>query len=343
MDTKENIIKFIIENATRGLGYTLLELNNSYNGIVSPWVMIRQEGDGRCRGVIFCNEEYENKNDYYIKLAINNYNNAPNLILTKIVFTDNKEKTNMIIENIIHEPSPNNLHMGEYIFLDADFNKILYYTSTSGSEELVNIISYFINEVAGKKESTVRKKDIPSLTYVIIGINVFMYLITAVLSGNIMESNINVLIFLGAKVNQLIAKGEYYRLITCAFLHGGIVHLGLNMYSLYALGPLIEKVYGKWKYGLIYFISCITSSLLSYFLSDSISIGASGAIFGLLGACLVIALKLKDQVGKSFVSNIISVIFVNLLIGFSVANVDNFGHLGGLIGGTIIGALIWEK
>ncbi|WP_027626183.1 rhomboid family intramembrane serine protease [Clostridium lundense] len=337
---QDNIIKFVVENATRGLGYNLIEFNDSCMGIISPWVLIKQEDMGISRCIIFCNEEYENIDDYWIKLNLKDYSNTDYLNVLKIVFTQNEERANIKIHNIIQGQSMNNLQMQGYIFLDMNVGKVLYYTS--GNEELVSIIGYYLNEYNMKEKNISTKNNRPILTYILIGINIFMYIITALLSGNIIDSNINVLVFLGAKVNPLIQSGEYYRLLTCTFLHGGIIHLGLNMYALYALGPSIESIYGRWKYILIYIISGITSSILSYFLSDSISIGASGAIFGLLGAYLIIAFKLKDQVGKNFVSNIISVIFVNLIIGFSVANVDNFGHIGGLIGGVIVSALVWK-
>lgn len=340
MNNRDKVIQFIVENVTTSLGYTLMEIKNNYYGLVSPWVLLKEEEDGFKKAIIFCNEQYENNNDYHIKIDINNHIGSNNISLNKVIFIDDEEKEDELIRNINCFISENSSYTGECIILDKEISKIFYYSA--GNENLVTIISYFINEIKNK-EKRIRDKNTFSITYILIGINVLMYLITAILSGNIIDSNVNVLVFLGAKVNPLIERGEYYRLITCTFLHGGIIHLGLNMYALNALGPLIEKVYGKVKYIIIYFISGITSSLLSYLLSDSISIGASGAIFGLLGACLIIALKLKDQVGKGFVSNIISVIFVNLIIGFSIANVDNFGHLGGLIGGTVISLFLWKN
>ncbi|MCS4483449.1 rhomboid family intramembrane serine protease [Clostridium botulinum] len=120
------------------------------------------------------------------------------------------------------------------------------------------------------------------------------------------------------------------------FLHGGLIHLALNMYALNAIGPLVEIYFGKAKYLIIYFISGILSSYFSYLFSSSVSIGASGAIFGILGATLIIAYTNRKKGGKEFLNNIISVIVVNLILGFSIPNVDNFGHIGGLIGGVII-------
>lgn len=185
------------------------------------------------------------------------------------------------------------------------------------------------------------KKSI--ITIALISVNVIMYIITAILSGDIMDSDIRVLIFLGAKVNELICSGEYYRLITAMFLHGGLMHLLLNMYALNALGPFVEKVYGSAKYVIIYFVAGIVSSIFSYMFSEGISIGASGAIFGLFGAVLIFSLKMKDRVGKGMLKNIVSVIGINIFIGISIPNIDNLAHLGGLVGGILISLMFKNK
>ncbi len=185
------------------------------------------------------------------------------------------------------------------------------------------------------------KKSI--ITIALISVNVIMYIITAILSGDIIDSDIRALIFLGAKVNELISSGEYYRLITAMFLHGGVIHLLLNMYALNALGPFVEKVYGSAKYVIIYFVAGIVSSIFSYMFSEGVSIGASGAIFGLFGAVLIFSLKMKDRVGKGMLKNIISVIGINIFIGISIPNIDNLAHLGGLIGGILISLMFKNK
>jgi rhomboid protease GluP len=185
------------------------------------------------------------------------------------------------------------------------------------------------------------KKSI--ITIALISVNVIMYIITAILSGDIIDSDIRALIFLGAKVNELISSGEYYRLITAMFLHGGMMHLLLNMYALNALGPFVEKVYGSTKYVIIYFVAGIVSSIFSYMFSEGVSIGASGAIFGLFGAVFIFSLKMKDRVGKGMLKNIISVIGINIFIGISIPNIDNLAHLGGLIGGILISLMFKNK
>lgn len=185
------------------------------------------------------------------------------------------------------------------------------------------------------------KKSI--ITIALISVNVIMYIITAIFSGDIIDSDIRALIFLGAKVNELISSGEYYRLITAMFLHGGVMHLLLNMYALNALGPFVEKVYGSAKYVIIYFVAGIVSSIFSYMFSEGISIGASGAIFGLFGAVLIFSLKMKDRVGKGMLKNIVSVIGINIFIGISIPNIDNLAHLGGLVGGILISLMFKNK
>jgi rhomboid protease GluP len=167
-----------------------------------------------------------------------------------------------------------------------------------------------------------------------------MYILTAFLSGSIFNADVYALIALGAKQNTLIVQGEYYRFITAMFLHGGIIHLGFNMYALKAIGPTIEKAFGKIKYLLIYFLGGAISVIASFVFSEEVSIGASGAIFALLGSTLILALRMKDKLGKEMVRNILSVIAINIFIGFSMPNIDNFAHIGGLVGGIAVTSLL---
>lgn len=180
-------------------------------------------------------------------------------------------------------------------------------------------------------------------TLILISINIIIFLFTAFLSRDIFSINTNVLVIYGAKFGPYIEAGQYYRLLTCAFLHGGLIHLLCNMYSLYILGPQINLVYGTLKYIVIYFISCITSSLMSFILSPyTISVGASGAIFGLMGALIAFAFVERKKIDKSFMSGLLQVLALNLLIGMSLSNIDNYGHIGGLLGGIIMGYIFYS-
>ena len=131
-------------------------------------------------------------------------------------------------------------------------------------------------------------------------------------------------------------NGEIYRLVSYMFLHAGIMHILLNMYSLYIVGTKVEDFFGKWKYLLIYFISGISGGLLSIGLSqDTISVGASGAIFGLFGALIYFGYSYRGYIGSMIRSQIIPIVVYNLLIGFFIPGIDMWGHVGGLIGGIL--------
>ena len=183
------------------------------------------------------------------------------------------------------------------------------------------------------------------ITITLIGINVIVYILSGILSKNLMNINPNVLVFLGGEYGIRISLyNEWWRLITTCFLHGGIMHLAVNMYSLYILGMQIEEIYGKTKYIIIYFVSGIGGSLLSYFLNPRVfSVGASGAIFGLLSAMLVFAYINRDRIRKSYIRNLLFILILNISIGLSIPNIDNAGHIGGIIAGGIISYILMLK
>jgi rhomboid protease GluP len=210
---------------------------------------------------------------------------------------------------------------------------------------LKHIFEHFVQKnetnVKSEKEKFLQYK-IPTLT--LIGTNVIIYLMTAFLSGNIFDIDSNTLEKYGAISKILIQHGEIWRLLTCAFLHANLVHITCNMYSLYIIGPQIQQIYGTKKYIIIYIISCITSSSLSYLMSSykGISVGASGGIFGLMGALLAFAIVERHRIDKKYISSLMQIIVINLFIGLSIKNIDNFAHMGGLIGGIFVGYIIYR-
>lgn len=133
----------------------------------------------------------------------------------------------------------------------------------------------------------------------------------------------------------LVKSGQIYRLITSLFLHGGIIHFLCNMYALFVIGKEVENYLGKYKYLIIYLFSGLTGSLLSC-ISPYLSLGASGAIFGLLGSLLFFGYHYRLYFGNVLLKEIVPVIVVNLLIGFTLSNINNAAHLGGLFGGLFI-------
>ena len=136
-----------------------------------------------------------------------------------------------------------------------------------------------------------------------------------------------------------IESGQYYRLFTVALLHGGLLHLGFNLYALHILGTPVESFFGKPKYILILLISLFSGSLLSAYFNPAYiySIGASGMIFGLFGALALVG----NRVGIEWRS-ILIIVGINFAFGFILGGVDWRGHLGGLIGGTLITSILYR-
>jgi membrane associated rhomboid family serine protease len=134
-----------------------------------------------------------------------------------------------------------------------------------------------------------------------------------------------------------VFAGEWYRILTVALIHGGILHLGFNMYALLILGNPIEYAFGKNKFLLIFLISLIAGSATSLLLNpvNQPSVGASGALFGLFGAFAVVGRKIGADV-----KSVMVIIGINFAMGFVIPNVDWHAHLGGLVGGAIAAKLL---
>jgi rhomboid protease GluP len=158
------------------------------------------------------------------------------------------------------------------------------------------------------------------------------------LAGGSMDTE--VLVRLGAKVTPLIADGQYWRLFTAMFLHIGVFHLLFNCYALFAIGTELERVFGPLRFALVYFLSGLMGSLASYAFSYTLSAGASGAIFGVIGALAAFFLLYRDRLGawgRARLGNIAFLIALNLFLGFTRPGIDNLGHIGGLVGGLGLG------
>lgn len=202
-------------------------------------------------------------------------------------------------------------------------------------------------------------------TWLIVTITIIIWCITAyqvaLISGahsltailaNIMNNAVDikdndalstVLINYGAKDNDLILQGQYWRFITPIFLHANLLHVALNMLNLAVLGVFVERLVGHLRFLLIYFVTGLVSIIASfYFMPQEISVGASGAIFGLVGAYTIFVLMHRrafPRHGIPALSWLIFVIGINLAIGLFVPNVDNYAHIGGLLSGCLLG---WE-
>lgn len=174
----------------------------------------------------------------------------------------------------------------------------------------------------------------PYVTYVLIGICVVAYLLqmaTQYLLG------IDSLAVWGVKANELIMHGQVWRLITPVFLHGSIFHIAFNMYALFYLGTTLERFYRHWRFLALFLLSGFAGNVISFMFSPNPSLGASTAIFGLLGAEGVLLYQNRELFGnivRRALSQVIMIAVVNLLIGLR-PGIDNWGHIGGLIGGAL--------
>jgi len=199
-----------------------------------------------------------------------------------------------------------------------------------------------------KKAEEVFTKKTPIITYILIGICAVLYLITSFMGGNIIEQDPNVLYKLGGLVTFNTLGNNYLeltRLISSIFLHASLLHILCNMYSLYIIGPQLESFFGKTKFLIIYICSGIIGNLLSLlFLQDNVvSVGASGAIFGLMGALLYFGYHYRVYLSGVIKSQIIPLILLNFSLGFLASGINNFAHIGGLIGGILTSMAVGVK
>jgi rhomboid protease GluP len=176
----------------------------------------------------------------------------------------------------------------------------------------------------------------PTITYTLIGINAAVFLLQL---ASQTFAGVDYLAALGMKANNLILQGQYWRLLTPMFLHASILHIGFNMYALFVLGPGLERQYGHGRFLLLFVLSGFAGNVLSFLFSPYPSLGASTAIFGLIGAEIVFFYqnrKIYGQNARRALINIITIAAINLMIGLSPGmNIDNWGHIGGLVGGTL--------
>lgn len=170
----------------------------------------------------------------------------------------------------------------------------------------------------------------PILTYTLLGINIVVFLIDMVSGGRLTE--------LGAKSNPDILAGQIWRFVTPMFLHGGLLHIGTNSYFLYLVGPRLEQMFGRARFAAIYLLAGIGGAVVSFALTPEPSIGASGALFGIIGAWIPLLYRNRKVLAhpERQIRRIVEVIGLNLLIGL-LPGIDNWAHLGGLLAGLALG------
>lgn len=188
---------------------------------------------------------------------------------------------------------------------------------------------------------TIHRRYAPIATFVILVTNVLIFTLMELSGGS---KSPGVLLDFGASYGPYIQRGEYWRLVMPMFLHIGFLHLLLNSVGLVVLGRILESVYGYGRFSLLYVACGIGSSFVSMKFSPAVAAGASGAIFGMAGAMLSIGYLHRAAVPRrwrrSFGGGILPLIVLNLLLGYSIPGIDNWGHLGGLITGMLLSAVL---
>jgi membrane associated rhomboid family serine protease len=187
-------------------------------------------------------------------------------------------------------------------------------------------------------------------TWALIGANAAVFVLMSLVAKSIDPGSPGYTVALanfGAKLNALIDQGQYWRFVTPAFIHIGVMHLGVNMYSLYAIGPQVERLYGTARFLILYLVSGVAGVAASYYMSPGkgLSAGASGALFGLLGVLLVFGLRYRSELPGIFRQafhprGLVPVLALNLFITFAVSFIDKWAHLGGLLAGGALAAVI---
>ena len=222
----------------------------------------------------------------------------------------------------------------KYQFIMDEFPTIT--KKTNFKEEGLDLFVKLTNDIGEvnkinqqQAEDLFAKKD-PIITKILITINIVIFILQLVLGWDVVAN-------FGANYAPFVKSGKFYVLFTSMFIHGNLIHLLFNMYALYIIGPQVESFYGKIKYLAIYFGSGILGALLSdIFLQNSISVGASGAIFGLLSSIVYFGYHYRAYLDTVIRSQIMPLIIFNIFLGIVIPNIDTFCHIGGLIGGVLV-------
>lgn len=334
MDKKDEIIMELVHYFVTVEGYSPINVQGAKNEI---WLenLNNYYRIIRINSKYIHNDEQLNVDILKMKYVIKQIKRKTLSLKMKVlnICLDMADRVNDNEDNIIDTISitnkkdlKNNILFTKYFpsIMDIDFNK------KDDLEEIIKITDDINNKTLEENEKFEKifkpKKTI--VAKILIAINLLIYVFTIIYGDK--------LILLFGNNRELVLNNGYYRLLTSMFLHGGIIHLACNMYSLFIIGEEVENYLGKWKFLVIYILSGIMGSLLSIVCNGSaFSIGASGAIFGLMGSLLYFGYHYRLYLSGALKNQIIPVIVLNLLLGFSISGIDNMAHIGGLIGGYL--------
>ncbi len=209
-----------------------------------------------------------------------------------------------------------------------------------------------VDELAAEQQFAAELRalaPVPWVTWGLCAANVLVWLATLALGADFAGSAADKLLQWGGNAASEVQRGQWWRLLSATFLHSGFVHLAMNMVGLLAAGVTVERIYGHRLFILLYLAAGLSGSALSLHFSaqSAVSVGASGAVFGITGALLVAVLQHRHRLPAAFSAQMLSgvgfFIFYSLLQGFARADVDNAAHIGGLLGGCVLAALLPER
>ncbi|WP_339228125.1 rhomboid family intramembrane serine protease [Oceanobacillus sp. FSL K6-2867] len=253
-----------------------------------------------------------------------------------------KEKKNplkMFVYYLDHEESSEELRRLQ-ADLDVQFMPMPDENDEQKKEQTIQSYKTYLAKALENKHKEVENVfsyGKPYFTYLLIAINIFLFILLEMKGGS---TSIDTLIEMGAKYNPSIIDGEWWRIVSSMFLHIGFLHLLMNMLAVYYLGTAIERIFGRSRFLFIYFLAGIGGGLASFAFTTHVSAGASGAIFGLFGALLFFGIIYKRIFFQTMGSNILIILLINVVLGFSIEQIDMGAHIGGLIAGFLASAII---
>ncbi|WBW98686.1 rhomboid family intramembrane serine protease [Oceanirhabdus sp. W0125-5] len=272
----------------------------------------------------------------YRETVLMNVERVPEIIFV-FVSDEFKQEDNALIKNLVDS------NIGSVVVIDSIRGDVsnIYRCSGDAYNEINKQAKKAIEIRDGGFKGALIKLKSNWITAVFLLSNILIFIVTAILSKSIFDMDIRVLIEFGALNKGLVLAGQYHRIISSGFLHAGIVHLAMNMLALYVLGLLVEEVFGKAKFAVIYVGALIAGSMATIIFGSGvvISVGASGAIFGLLGAAFAYGFIMRKRIGKAFMNSLLQAILLNVFIGLLVPEINNMAHMGGLFGGFVLGSI----
>ena len=183
------------------------------------------------------------------------------------------------------------------------------------------------------------------VTWTLMAINITVFVLMVMRGASLTAVDLDTSLRWGASYSPFVTRGEWWRLLTATFVHGGIMHIFANMYVLAVMGPVTERLYGNVAYAVLYLLAGLAGSLASVYWHPLVtSVGASGAVFGVMGAVLAFTARQRHSLPPSLLRSVASsvgqAVAINLVLGFATPHVDMAAHVGGLIGGFACGLVL---